>query len=161
MPALQMTDEQVRIYAPQVVALETRQGGMTMKEIAAELGISPLKVQRIKRTEEYKRAVESNIRRAVAHVERMTLENTLEIRQKLAGHSGESIERLVELMRQRKDQRVALTAACELIDRDGRFAKVSRLMNVDQGKDGAPMLPEDVSAEIMQHLKNSKVGMVQ
>jgi hypothetical protein len=91
----------------------------------------------------------------------MTLENTLEIRQKLAGHSGESIERLVELMRQRTDQRVALTAACELIDRDGRFAKVSRLMNVDQGKDGAPMLPEDVSAEIMQHLKNSKVGMVQ
>lgn len=159
MPALQMTDDQVRMYAPQVVALETTLSGATVGEIAKELGISAIKVRRIKQSEEYRKAVESNIRRTVAAVERVTRENTLEIRARLGEYSGEAVERLVELMRQTKDNRVALTAACELIDRDGRFAKVSRLMNVDQGKDGAPMLPEDVSAEIMAAL--SKSGMVQ
>src|SRR5271170_4643355 len=129
MPTLQLTDAQIAIYAPQVVALESGVEFASAATIAKELGISALKVKRIRQSEAYKRAVESNIRRTAAQMERMTRENTLEIRQKLSEYSGESVERLVELMRQRKDNRVALTAACELIDRDGRFAKVSRLMN--------------------------------
>lgn len=161
MPQLQMTEDQVRMYAPQVVALETSLSGATIKEIAKQLGISPPKVQRIKKSDEYRRLVDLSVKRSEAQVERMTRENTLEIRQKLALYSGEAVEVLVELMRTADKDSVRLGAACELIDRDGRFAKVSRLMNVPQGQDGAPMLPEDVSAEIMQHLKNAKIGMVQ
>jgi len=160
-PALQMTDEQVRMYAPQVVAIETRPGGATHAEIANELHISAPKVIRIKKSEEYKRLIALAVKRTEAQVERMTRENTLEIRQKLAAYSGEAVDTLVMLMRTADKDSVKLSAACELIDRDGRFAKVSRLMNVDQGKDGAPMLPEDVSAEIISALKLNKPGMVQ
>ena len=111
MPQLQMTEAQVRMYAPQVVALETSLEGASIKDIAKELGLSPMKVQRIKKSEAYRQAVESNIKRTAAQVERMTRENTLEIRQKLSEYSGEAIERVLELMRQNKDMRVALTAA--------------------------------------------------
>jgi len=161
MPTLQLTEAQIAIYAPQIVSLENQAEGITYKEIAKRLSLTLEKVRRIRDSVEYKRVVAMHKRKLEASVERMTRENTLEIRQKLSEYSGEAVEVLVELMRTADKDSVRLGAACELIDRDGRFAKVSRLMNVDQGKDGAPMLPEDVSAEIISALKLNKTGMVQ
>lgn len=161
MPTLQLTEAQIAIYAPQIVSLENTLENATVSSVAAALGISKMKVQRIKASGEYKRVIQAHKRKVEASVERMTRENTLEIRQKLSEYSGEAVEVLVNLMRTGDKDSVKLSAACELIDRDGRFAKVSRLMNVDQGKDGAPMLPEDVSAEIISALKLNKTGMVQ
>ena len=103
MPQFRLSEEQLRVYAPQVVALELGAEKMTFRQIAKELGVALNRVMRIRESEEYKRCFHEATRRAEKSVERMTRENTLEIRQKLSEYSGEAIERVLELMRQNKD----------------------------------------------------------
>lgn len=80
-------------------------------------------------------------------------EFTLETKGKLREYADKAPTILFGIMMDEEEKAPArISAAVEILDRDGRFAKVSRLMNVKEGTDGAPMLPEDAASEILDAL---------
>lgn len=157
-PAL--TEDRIAYLTPQVVEMELGALRPTRAKIAEAVGIGVKTLAVLMEGPYYREFFGKMVSKREREAERAAVQGTHEIRKKLNLYSGEAIECVVELMRSSKDDRVKLSAACEIIDRDGRFAKVSRMMNVNPGADGAPMLPEDVSAEILDALKGVK-GTVQ
>lgn len=157
-PAL--NDDRRAILIPQIAELELSESHPIRSEIATAVGIGVKTLKEILDSREYREFFDRLVKKREQSAERAAVQGTHEIRKKLNLYSNEAIECVVELMRSSKDDRVKLSAACEIIDRDGRFAKVSRMMQVGQGQDGAPMLPEDVSAEILDALREAK-GTVQ
>jgi hypothetical protein len=160
--APKMSDEQIALCAPRIIEMEMLpvEQAMTQEQMASALGLTLFKLKQIKQSDHFQKLFERMKRKREHAAENVGKQQAIEIRKRLAMYSEEAIEAVVELMRNGKNENVRLTAACEIIDRDGRFAKVSRMMNVGQGADGAPMMPEDVSAEILAALQNVK-GTVQ
>lgn len=98
----------------------------------------------------YKKRKAETIARAEKSADGLVRENTRELRLKLSEWCTASIDTIVGIMKDKKEPgKTRLLAACEILDRDGRFAKVSRQMVVRQGEDGAPMVAEDVAAQLM------------
>lgn len=157
-PAL--NEDRIAYLTPQIVEMELGPLKPTRKTIAEAVGIGVKSLAFLMESSYYRDFFGKMVSKREREAERAAVQSTQEIRKKLNLYSGEAIEAVVELMRSSKDDRVKLSAACEIIDRDGRFAKVSRMMNVNPGADGAPMLPEDVSAEILDALRGVK-GTVQ
>ena len=157
-PAL--TEDRIAYLTPQIVEMELSALKPSRQTMAESIGVTVKTLRTIQGCDYYRDFFGKMVRRREKEAERAAVESTYQIRQKLNLYSNEAIECVVELMRSSKDDRVKLSAACEIIDRDGRFAKVSRMMNVNPGMDGAPMLPEDVSAEILDALRAAK-GTVQ
>jgi hypothetical protein len=155
-----LNDERLAALVPQIAELELGMDHPTRQTIAEAVGVTVKTLKTIMDGPHYQEFFGKLVRKREHVAEREAVESTYTIRKKLTIYSSEAIECVVELMRSSKDDRVKLSAACEIIDRDGRFAKVSRMMNVNQGQDGAPMLPEDISAEILDALKGVK-GTVQ
>lgn len=85
-------------------------------------------------------------------------ERTIETRQKLRDYADQAPDVLYKIMMDEEAKHPArISAASELLDRDGRFAKVSRLMNVREGEDGAPMLPEDAAEQMLEALDKAGI----
>jgi len=131
-------------------------GERSLKEISEELGVSTPTVQKMRETDAYRKVFDKAKRESERAVQSRLRESTVLTKTKLATYANEAVDIVMELARNADKDSVRLGAACEILDRDGRFAKVSRLMNVQQGSDGAPMLPEDTAAEILDSLKRSK-----
>jgi hypothetical protein len=138
-------------------------GEKTITEIAAELSVAASSLPKMRDTEEYRKLYDRAKRQSEKDTANRLRESTLLTKSKLATYANEAVDTLVTLMRSADKDSVKLSAACEIMDRDGRFAKVSKMMQVKQGEDGAPMLPEDVASEILEALKSSptKTGSVQ
>jgi hypothetical protein len=88
-------------------------------------------------------------------------EFTLTTKGKLREYADQAPHILYGIMMNDEEKAPArISAAVEILDRDGRFAKVSRLMNVKEGADGAPMLPEDAAIEMLDALNEAKKNKV-
>jgi hypothetical protein len=88
-------------------------------------------------------------------------EFTLTTKGKLREYSDEAPKVLYGIMMDETEKAPArIAAATEIMDRDGRFAKVSRLMQVREGADGTPMLPEDAALEMLDALNEHKKNKV-
>jgi hypothetical protein len=127
---------------------------MSGDQMAKELGLQRKNLDTLRKSKTYLDLFERlRVQREKA-VESAQQFSTIQIRTRLANYTKDAVETLYRVMMNpfaKDGDRVG--AACEILDRDGRFAKVSRLMNVRQGEDGAPMLPEDAAAEIIEALK--------
>lgn len=156
MSRYRLTEDQIAAMSPQIAEMELGAESLTVDQMASALGTTAHKLTGVRNSEHYKGLLARLIKRREHEAERAAVDSTVQTRKKLNLYSTEAIEKLVMLMRGSKDDRVKLSAACEIIDRDGRFSKVSRLMNVRAGEDGSPMLPEDISAEILEALKGTK-----
>jgi hypothetical protein len=130
-------------------------GGQTVPELCEALGVSAPSLSKMRDTDEYKRMMDKAKRDSERQTQARLKESIVLTKTKLATFANEAIDILIELAAAGKPE-VRLKAACEILDRDGRFAKVSRMMNVRQGEDGAPMLPEDTAAEILSALSKVK-----
>src|SRR5882724_4975836 len=147
------TEQQIRILSPQLLQMELSDRKMSLTEMAREMGMTLYRVRTMRESEHYQNLLAATTRKQVNMAERTLKNRTLEIREKLSNYTSEAVETLYAMMRnEQAPYAVRKDCATEILDRDGRFAKVSRLMNVQQGQDGAPMLPEDAAAEIVDAL---------
>lgn len=139
------------------------QGERSLKEISEELGMSNPTIFKMRETDEYLALKQKAEKASEKAVMGRLKESTIQIKDKLATYAGECVDILWEIASNKAERATArVSAACELIDRDGRFAKVSRLMNVQPGDDGRPLLPEDVAKDILMALEKVQVkGSVQ
>jgi hypothetical protein len=103
----------------------TAAGVFTDGEIARQIGITPVTLSVLKQTSEFKT-------RMIEHQTGIISENDLEIRQSLE-YQQEELKEMVPMALQRlktlmlsKNDRVALSATQEVLDRQGDHAKVSR-----------------------------------
>lgn len=152
-----LSEEQIKVLAPRLAEMELSEKQMLRSEMAKSLGLSLHKLQTLRDSVHFQELIQKLKTSREKSVEKVLKFSTIAIREKLSDYSNEAIEVLYGLMKSAKFDSIKLSAACEILDRDGRFAKVSRLMNVQQGQDGAPMLPEDAAAEIMEAMKTAKL----
>jgi hypothetical protein len=118
-------------------------------------------VSRVRATLEYRNAMAACAKRQNRILGEEFKDLTLQIKGKLRDYSNKAVEVLHDIMMDPDAKEASRVSACtELLDRDGRFAKVSRLMNVKEGQDGAPMLPEDAATEMLEALAAAKKDRV-
>lgn len=152
-----LTPEQIAVFSPRLAEMELAEKQMNRSGMAKELGISLHKINTIRNSDQYQELMQKLRISREKSVEKVLKFSTIAIREKLSDYTNEAVDTIYRLMTTAKLDTVKLAACCEILDRDGRFAKVSRLMNVQQGQDGAPMLPEDAAAEIMEAMKTAKL----
>lgn len=112
---------------------------------------------KVRCTREYKDAFAAFTKKQARLLGDEFKEFTLETKNKLREYSDQAPLILYKIMVNESEKAPArIAAATEIMDRDGRFAKVSRLMNVREGMDGSPMLPEDAANEILDALAAAK-----
>lgn len=128
-----------------------------MPDFYKEHKTSPNTVAKVRRTIEYKNAFAAFTKKQARLLGDEFKQFTLETKNKLREYSDQAPLILYQIMVNELEKAPArIAAATEIMDRDGRFAKVSRLMNVREGMDGAPLLPEDAANEILDALAAAK-----
>lgn len=131
----------------------------SVKDFIKEHGTTFVTISKTRATAAYREAFTHFTKKQARVLGAEFKEITLEVKGKLREASNEAVTVLWNIMNDDKEKAPArVSAAVELLDRDGRFAKVSRLMNVREGADGAPMLPEDAASEILDALDAAKHG---
>jgi hypothetical protein len=152
-----LSEEQIKVLAPRLAEMMLAEKQMLHSEMGKVLGLSLHKLQTLRESETYQEIFEKLRKTREQSIQKSLKVSTLAIREKLNDYTHEAVETLYLVMKSAtaKDGD-RISAACEILDRDGRFAKVSRLMNVQQGQDGAPMLPEDQAAEIFDAIEVAK-----
>jgi hypothetical protein len=114
-------------------------------------------VQKIREWSGYREWHEKLKRRQVKVLGEEFKEFTMTTKGKLREMADEAPAILYKIMMDESEKAPArIAAATEILDRDGRFAKVSRQMQVKEGVDGAPMLPEDAALEMLDALNDHK-----
>lgn len=153
---MQLNPTQIELLSPRLVEMEIR-GGLNLKQMAESLGLTTQHIRTIRKSQEYQEYLAKTRHDAERNLTQHLRKTTVQIRERLSDFTEEAIETVYRVMTDiENDAKVRLSAACEILDRDGRFAKVSRMMNVRQGEDGAPMLPEDAAAEIVEALEAAR-----
>jgi|SRR5581483_6122827 hypothetical protein len=135
--------------------VELDQQNKSLREISEELRITPPTIYVYRETPEYLELKEKALKQSEKTVLSRIRESTEQTRAKLSNAVPRAIETLIEIMTNSNSEKMKKECACEILDRDGRFVKVSRLMNVQAG-DEKPLLPEDAAAEIIAALKKVK-----
>ena len=126
-------------------------------DIAAHLNMSPAGLAQLKGDPEYP-AVRNRIKTGVISQLDEELKDDFNYqREKIRSMMPVALDGLLELAMQTKNERVRLGACAEIMDRDGRLAKVSRigLPTEDQGGVGSSIDDETADA-LIQALKISK-----
>jgi len=136
------------------------EGTVDVDELARLLDVRPLAIRGWRKDPYYLSRLEDVRLKAEKKTERVVESNTRSIKLRLAEYCDAAIETVVQIMKDDKQPgRTRLIAAAEVLDRDGRFAKVSRLMNVTADDEGRPMVTDDVAKTLMAALQ--KTDMVQ
>jgi len=132
--------------------------GLTDSEIAAQVGIKPLSFARLKRTPFYQQLRTQFRTGILAEVDKNIYNDYNKNRDRLERAVPMALEKLVALAsKPTADDKVQLAAATEILDRHGRFAKVSRTGAPTPEQGGAAKEDDNAIAnELIAALKTQK-----
>lgn len=139
------------------IRLQLRNLGLTNNEIAAHIGISPTAFSILQKTSHYKILKNQYLTGILSDLD-SDIEASLKLGQKTLNQAvPKALENLYALACQTADPKLQLQASTEILDRHGRFAKVSRigLPTQDQGE-SASVVDNDVANALVANLGKAK-----
>lgn len=133
------------------IRLSILQPGLTDAEIAEHIGLSHAGYTTMKQRLEYKQLAKQITSGVLSEMDAEIGEDITSLRRDLRSHVPVALQALYDAALASKDPKLKIVAATEILDRDGRFAKVSRvgLPTEDQGGVGIAKSDSDIASEII------------
>ena len=146
-----------RLRIEMAIRLEMSNLGLTDSQIAQHIGIKPMSYARIKKLPVYIQ-LRSQFTTGFLSAADQDIYDSYKInREKLEMAVPTALENLYRLAAQKNDQKIALAASCEILDRHGKFAKVSRTGAPTQEQGGAASSDDnEVAKELLSALQDIK-----
>lgn len=140
------------------IRLEMQNLGLTDSEIANQIGIKPMSFARLKKTPVYQQLRTQFRTGILANVDAGIYSDYNKNRDRLDRAVPMALEKLIQLAtKPTADDKTQLAAATEILDRHGRFAKVSRT-GAPTAEQGGAAKEEDnkVANELISALNQAK-----
>ena len=125
-------------------------------EIARQIGLTPAGLAMVKQDPDYA-SVRDRIKTGVISVlDEDMKDDLLYQRERIRGMMPVALDGLYELAIQTKNDRVRLTACAEIMDRDGRLAKVQRIGLPTEDQGGIGVVDDETADALVAALKLSR-----
>ena len=124
-------------------------------EIARQLGITPAGLAMVKQDPDYA-SVRDRIKTGVCSLLDENLKDDLQFqREKIRSMMPVALDGMYELAIQTKNERVRLAACAEIMDRDGRMAKVSRIGLPTEDQGGVGQIDDETADALIIALRQT------
>jgi hypothetical protein len=125
-------------------------------EIARQLGISPAGLAMVKQDPDYP-SVRDRIKTGVcSELDEVMKDDANYVRERLRGMIPQALDGLFENAIQTKDARIRQAACTEILDRDGRLAKVQRIGLPTEDQGGVGMVDAETADALAAALQTVK-----
>lgn len=125
-------------------------------EIATAIGLTPAGLAMLKRSPQYQDILISVKNGFVRDMDSALGEHTELLRTRIRDHIPNAINTIIDMIQQRADKKLALTAAETLIGMDGRFAKVTRVGVPTEAQGGVGTEDDAIVKGIMRGIERKR-----
>lgn len=147
-----MAHDKARMRMERAVRLSITHPSLTDAEIAEHIGLTHAGYTSMKQKLEYKQLYQSYTTKVLGEIDENLGEDIVAMRQGLREVVPVALRNLYELATKAGvDDKVKFNASTEILDRDGRFAKVTRvgLPTEEQGGTGIAKSDNDIASELV------------